>query len=36
VALDAASHSRFANIAKTVQVKLDLAETLGPTHGRFE
>lgn len=36
VALDNASRSRFAAIAQTVQVKLDLAETLGPTHGRFE
>ena len=36
VALDNASRSRFAALAQTVQVKLDLAETLGPTHGRFE
>ena len=36
VALDGAARSRFATIAQTVQVKLDLAETLGPTHGRFE
>ena len=36
VVLDAASRNRFAAVAKSVQVKLDLAETLGPTHGRFE
>ncbi len=36
VALDSGSRSRFVAIAQTVQVKLDLAETLGPTHGRFE
>jgi len=36
VALDSVARSRFAAIAKTVQLKLDLAETLGPTHGRFE
>jgi murein DD-endopeptidase MepM/ murein hydrolase activator NlpD len=36
VALDNASRSRFAAIAQTVQAKLDLAETLGPAHGRSE
>ena len=36
VALDSASRSRFAAVAQKVQVKLDLAETLGPAHGRFE
>jgi murein DD-endopeptidase MepM/ murein hydrolase activator NlpD len=36
VALDNASRSRFAAVAQKVQVKLDLAETLGPAHGRFE
>ena len=36
VALDIASRSRFAAVAQEVQTKLDLAETLGPTHGRFE
>lgn len=36
LALDNASRSRFSAIAQTVQAKLDLAETLGPAHGRFE
>lgn len=36
VAVDSASRNRFVAIAQSVQVKLDLAETLGPTHGRFE
>jgi len=36
VALDSRSRARFAGVVNTVQAKLDLAETLGSSHGRSE
>ena len=36
LALDSASRTRFAAVAAAVQVKLDMAETVGPAQGRFE
>jgi len=34
--LDASARVRFAEIARTAQVKLDMAETLGSVRGKFE
>lgn len=36
VALDSSSRIRFSGVVQTVQAKLDLAETLGSSHGQFE
>ena len=36
VALNGASKRRFAGIVQTVQAKLNLAETLGTSHGQSE
>ncbi|MCY7305757.1 MAG: M23 family metallopeptidase [Rhodoferax sp.] len=36
VALDSNSRTRFAGVVQSVQAKLDLAETLGSSHGRSE